>query len=68
MDTLPDYVSYLLRLWKSVEDKQVFWHANLECTQDGKILNFDSIYQLAAYLTSHFGQKSEREQNLTHQN
>jgi len=53
----PDYVSYLLRLWKSCDGEKITWHGSLECTVDGKRWQFESITQLVAFLTSQFEQE-----------
>jgi hypothetical protein len=56
MTEKPDYVSYLLRFWKD-EDQQAAWCASLECTLDGKHMDFSSLERLIAFLKTEFGQK-----------
>lgn len=54
----PDYVSYLLRFWKD-EDQQAARCASLECTLDGKHMDFSSLERLITFLKTEFGQEGE---------
>jgi hypothetical protein len=48
------YFSYLLRLWRVVQDGQPVWQASLESTRTGERLNF-GLEELVAFLQAHFG-------------
>jgi hypothetical protein len=58
MTEKPDYVSYLLRFWKD-EDQQAARCASLECTFDGKHMDFSSLERLITFLKTEFGQEGE---------
>jgi hypothetical protein len=53
----PDYLSYLLRLWRiereetGVTDKSTpAWRASLECAQTGEVVQFRDLGALIGYL------------------
>ena len=45
----PDYLSYLLRLWRVSEEKAA-WRASLESSRTGKRIGFTDLESLFAYL------------------
>ena len=45
-----DYVSYLLRLWRSGKGKEAIWHASLESPLTGERQGFASLQDLFAFL------------------
>ena len=49
-----DYVSYLLRLWRSDEDDCWAWRASLESVQTGEKLHFGSVSLLIVCLEKEF--------------
>ena len=44
------YISYLLRLWQTEDDKGLVWRASLECPHSGERRGFSSLVDLYAYL------------------
>jgi hypothetical protein len=48
----PDYLSYLLRLWRDIHrgEGQAVWHASLESSLTGKRQGFSSLDDLFAFL------------------
>ena len=58
----PDYLSYLLRLWRENDDgnahrdeKAVLWRASLENSLTGKRQGFDSLDKLFTFLRQETG-------------
>ncbi len=51
-----DYFSYLLRIWKSEEDGQLFWRISIEDTLLGEPTYFNSLDALVKFLQSQAGQ------------
>jgi hypothetical protein len=58
----PDYLSYLLRLWREIEedeisgrDKNAVWHASLESSLTGKRRGFCSLDDLFVFLLQETG-------------
>ena len=49
-DQLPDYMAFLLRLWRVDEVDGVQWHASLEEPGTGERRGFADIDRLCAYL------------------
>jgi len=49
-DDLPDYRSYLLRLWRTTSRGRSVWHASLELPHTGERRGFASLEQLYAFL------------------
>ncbi len=48
----PDYLSYLLRLWRVTTAGQVAWRASLECPHSGERLGFADLESLWGFLQS----------------
>ena len=48
-DERPDYVSYLLRLWRT-SDAEPKWRASLESTRTGEIYGFRDLSALMNFL------------------
>ena len=51
----PEYVSYLLRLWRSTQNGKVVWRASLECPHSGEVQGFASLEALCAFLYARTG-------------
>jgi hypothetical protein len=45
-----DYISYLLRIWKSNGEGKTAWQASLENPHTGERLGFANLYQLFTFL------------------
>jgi hypothetical protein len=54
---LPDYQSYLLRLWRENDEiiAQVLWRASLQITLTGEQVNFPNLESLFTYLRKQTG-------------
>ncbi|MEJ2207547.1 MAG: hypothetical protein P8129_00745 [Anaerolineae bacterium] len=48
----PDYLSYLLRLWRVTVAGQIVWRGSLECPHTGKRLGFANPESLWDFLRS----------------
>ena len=46
----PDYLAYLLRLWRTGGDEEPTWRATLECARTHEQVGFESIAALCHYL------------------
>jgi hypothetical protein len=59
----PDYLSYLLRLWRADGDgeplRQVAWRASLESAQTGTAESFADLEHLFVYLREQTGRTAE---------
>ena len=44
------YISYLLRLWETIDGEQHIWHATLESPAGGERYSFASLEDLLAFL------------------
>lgn len=51
----PDYVSYLLRLWREGSGEQEIWRASLEITRTGELMAFANLNELFDYLRERTG-------------
>jgi hypothetical protein len=52
-----DYVSYLLRLWRTGSGKKAVWRASLEDPLTGERQGFASLKDLVAFLEAHIGNR-----------
>jgi hypothetical protein len=46
----PDYVSYLLRMWRSSDEEDAVWRASLESPHTGERKGFASLENLFDFL------------------
>ena len=46
----PDYLSYLLRLWRVEGGRQAIWRASLKSSSTGEQVGFASLEELFDYL------------------
>ncbi len=53
-DESKDYISYLLRLWKTQEDGNPVWRASLQSVQTGERKMFADLSALFEFLARHF--------------
>ena len=51
----PDYLSYLLRLWRVSDDEGPTWRAGLKSSHTGEEVGFGSLDALFDYLRSEAG-------------
>jgi hypothetical protein len=58
----PDYISYLLRVWRSNGDETA-WRASLQNPHTGERIGFASINELCAFLQQQIGVLSSSEDN-----
>jgi hypothetical protein len=58
----PDYLSYLLRLWRVTLAGQVAWRASLECPHTGDRLGFADLHSLWSFLQSQMRLQEENAQ------
>ncbi|MEJ2736834.1 MAG: hypothetical protein P8189_25265 [Anaerolineae bacterium] len=56
----PDYISYLLRVWRSNGDATT-WRASLQNPHTGERIGFASINELCAFLRQQIGELSSSE-------
>ena len=64
----PDYLSYLLRLWRVSEEKAA-WRASLESSRTGERIGFTCLESLFAYLrTQAVGESTAKEDWRKEQN
>lgn len=62
----PDYVSYLLRLWREdCGDEEAVWRASLESTRTGELMAFASLDELFDYLRERTGGAQGRAERLS---
>ena len=47
-----NYISFLLRLWRTGANGKATWRASLESPMDGQRLNFAALKELYSYLES----------------
>jgi hypothetical protein len=55
----PDYLSYLLRLWRVKENGDAAWRAALESAQTDQARGFESLEALFQFLREQTGVKPE---------
>jgi hypothetical protein len=48
----PEYLSYLLRLWRASDDERPTWRAGLKSSHSGEEVGFGSLDALFDYLRS----------------
>ena len=58
----PEYLSYLLRLWRVTIAGQVAWRASLECPHTGDKLGFADLHSLWDFLQSQMRLQEESAQ------
>jgi hypothetical protein len=46
----PDYLSYLLRLWRVGDDEEPIWRASLKSAHTGRQVGFGGLEELFAFL------------------
>jgi hypothetical protein len=51
----PDYLSYLLRLWRGSDEEEAVWRASLESPVTGERRGFSSLTELFAFLEKETG-------------
>lgn len=51
----PEYLSYLLRLWRTGDDERPAWRAGLKSSHGGEEVGFGSLDELLEYLRSEAG-------------
>jgi hypothetical protein len=51
----PDYLSYMLRMWRAREDKREVWRASLQSPQSGERVSFRTLEALFAFLRQQTG-------------
>lgn len=56
----PDYLSYLLRLWRVGDEKRPMWRASLKNVHTGEQVGFASLEELHGYLRAETGEESIR--------
>jgi hypothetical protein len=61
----PDYMSYLLRLWRvDGDDAESDWRASLESSYTGERISFASVEELFAFLRQQTGTGSEPDNDI----
>lgn len=60
-----DYFSYLLRIWRSGQGREVSWQASLECPLSGERRRFASLEELWAFLKAQIGIEGDETENHT---
>jgi hypothetical protein len=58
-DERPEYLAYLLRMWRVDEDGGIHWRASLERPSDGERLFFISLEAAFDYLRERAGEQRE---------
>ena len=58
MEEQPNYISYLLRLWRADGEGEAKWRASLESPHTGERRNFTSLDALFAFLRKQTGVSS----------
>lgn len=51
----PDYLSYLLRLWRVSDDEEPTWRALLKSSHTGRQVGFGSLEELFAFIREQAG-------------
>ena len=51
----PDYLSYMLRVWRAREGKRDIWRASLHSPQSGERMSFRTLEELFAFLRQQTG-------------
>jgi len=51
----PDYLSYLLRLWRVSDDEEPAWRALLKSAHTGRQVGFGTLEELFEFLQSQTG-------------
>ncbi len=46
----PDYLSYLLRLWRGSDEEEAVWRASLQSPHTGERRGFSSLAELFTFL------------------
>jgi hypothetical protein len=59
----PDYLSYLLRLWRVREEGQDAWRASLQHPGSGERVSFRTLEELFAFLRQETGVAREVEED-----
>ena len=54
----PEYLSYLLRLWRVIAADQVVWRASLECPHTGERLGFADLGSVWDFLQARMGSEN----------
>lgn len=57
----PDYLSYLLRLWRVNDEEEAVWRASLESVDTGERKGFAGLEALFAFLREQTGVSSDVE-------
>lgn len=55
----PDYLSYLMRLWRVRDGERTTWRASLESALTGEMHSFASLDRLCAFLRAQMEQTPE---------
>jgi len=55
----PDYISYLLRLWRVSDEEEAVWRASLESPHTGERLAFACLEDLFDFLRQQTGVSSD---------
>jgi hypothetical protein len=58
----PEYLSYLLRLWRAGDDERPAWRAGLKSSHTSEEVGFGSLDELFDYLRSETGLKPGRKE------
>ena len=51
----PDYLSYMLRMWRAQEEGKDVWRASLHSPQSGERVSFRTLEELFAFLRQQTG-------------
>jgi hypothetical protein len=54
----PEYLSYLVRLWRVADGEEPVWRATLKSSQTGQLVGFDSLEALFDYVRGEAGLQS----------
>jgi hypothetical protein len=60
----PDYLSYLLRLWRAQEKGRDVWRASLQSPQSGEQVRFATLEALIDYLRQQTAAASDLENGV----
>jgi len=60
----PDYLSYLLRMWRAQEKRREVWRASLQHVETGERVSFRSLDELFAFLRRQGGTMPDAEEHL----
>lgn len=58
-DSGKDYLSFLLRLWRSEPGKNAEWRASLQDTRTGQRIGFPSLDEMIVYLKGKMGESKD---------